>query len=301
MSVQPLATFPSPLRYPGGKRKVGNFIKLLLLENELVGCDYVEPYAGGASVALSLLYEEYAQRIHINDIDRSVIAFWRAVLDHTDELCARITDTSVSVDEWRRQRAVQLATDADELDLAFSTFFLNRTNRSGIIRGGIIGGKDQGGAWKLDARYNKTNLIHRVEKAARFRNRITVTDFDAAEFLSDWKRQRGDLAFMYLDPPYYVKGEGLYENAYTDADHRKVRDLVHKLPIPWVVSYDPAPAILALYEGHSDVRYSLSYSAGDRQRGDEVMYFSHGLIVPDVDSPSCVPMSVVDAARRRTT
>lgn len=301
MSLQPLATFPSPLRYPGGKRKVRNFMKLLLLGNDLVGCDYIEPYAGGASVALSLLYEEYAARIHINDIDLSVIAFWRAVLDHTDELCARIADTPVTIEEWHRQRAVQLATDADELDLAFSTFFLNRTNRSGIISGGIIGGKAQAGTWKVDARYSKANLIQRVQKAARFRNRITVTDYDAAELLPDWERPPDHPAFMYLDPPYYVKGDGLYENFYTDGDHRRIRDLVHKLAIPWVVSYDPAPAILTLYDGHPDVRYSLSYSAADRQGGDEVMYFSNGLIVPAVESPSCVPVSVVDAARQLTT
>ena len=183
--------FPSPLRYPGGKGKVANFMKLLFTENDFVGWDYVEPYAGGASVALALLFEDYAAHVHINDINRSVYAFWRVVLDQPDELCARILDTRVSTAEWRRQRKVQMAVDPAPLDLAFSTFFLNRTNRSGIITGGIIGGQGQDGTWKLDARYNKSDLVRRIQKVARFRGRITLTQLDAFEFLEPWVANTG--------------------------------------------------------------------------------------------------------------
>src|SRR5215218_6813135 len=92
--------FHSPLRYPGGKRKVANFIKLLMLENDLVGHAYAEPYAGGGSVALSLLYEEFASEIHINDLNQSVFAFWNAVLNETEALCRRISDVTVTMQEW---------------------------------------------------------------------------------------------------------------------------------------------------------------------------------------------------------
>ena len=200
--------YPSPLRYPGGKGKVANYLKLLMLRNGLVGSEYVEPYAGGASVALALLFERYASHVHINDLNRSVYAFWNAVLERTDELCDLVGRVDVTVEEWYRQREVQHQDDSDPLVLGFSTFFLNRTSRSGIIGGGIIGGKDQTGAWKIDARYRPEDLVRRIRRIARYRSRITLTRLDAADMLRD-TLPAIDSAFVYLDPPYYVKGEGL--------------------------------------------------------------------------------------------
>lgn len=298
MGHQSLDLFPSPLRYPGGKRKVSNFVKLLLLENDLTGGEYVEPYAGGASVALALLFESYASHIHINDIDRSVYAFWHAVLEDTDRLCARIRNTKVTITQWYRQRAVQAATDPDELDLAFSTFFMNRCNRSGIITGGIIGGKDQNGPWKLDARYNKADLIRRIEKIARFRSRISLTSTDAHDFLTTWTTPPDEPTFIYLDPPYYVKGAGLYENFYEHEHHVEIAKRVRQLKTPWIVSYDAAPEILEFYSGAASYRYNLNYSAAGRYSGSEVMFFSNRLFIPDVDSPAGISARQVETARR---
>jgi DNA adenine methylase len=286
--------FPSPLRYPGGKGKIANYLKLIFLRNNLVGHGYAEPYAGGASVALTLLYEEFASHVYINDLNRSVFAFWDAVLNHTEGLCSRIFDTRVNMREWRRQRAVQLVSDPDPLDLAFSTFFLNRTNRSGIIRGGIIGGKDQSGVWKLDARYNKLDLIRRIQKAARFRSRISLSGCDAAHYITNILPTCGPRVFVYLDPPYYVKGEGLYEHFYTHDDHVRIAALLSALKIPWVVSYDAAPSLMQLYTGAKGLRYRLSYSAAQRTRGQEVMFFSPQLVRPAIPSPANIRTSVVD-------
>jgi len=282
--------FPSPLRYPGGKGKIANYFKLLFLENGLTGADYVEPYAGGAGVALALLYEDYADVVHINDINVGVHAFWAAALDRTAELCGLIAETPVTMDEWHRQRGIQAAGDAaDPLELAYSTFFLNRVNRSGIIAGGIIGGQAQDGAWKLDARFNRDDLIGRIRKVGRFRSRIVLTRLDAAEVLSRWQDEDRP-AFIYLDPPYFVKGEGLYDNFYGPEDHEDIARVVAKLPHPWVVSYDAAPEISTLYAGHQGISYSLSYSAQARYRGSEVMYFSARLKVPE-DLPTQVRSS----------
>ena len=154
--------FITPLRYPGGKGRLSQFVADIIQDNGLTGGHYVEPYAGGSAVALSLLMLEYASHVHINDLNRSVHAFWEAVLSDTDRLCARIKSKRISMAEWNRQRAIQADLDADPLDLAYSTFFLNRTNRSGIILGGVIGGKNQDGPWKLNARFNKLDLIQRI-------------------------------------------------------------------------------------------------------------------------------------------
>jgi DNA adenine methylase len=297
LAVAGIERYPSPLRYPGGKAKLANFVKLLMLRNRLVGADYVEPYAGGASVALSLLFEEYASHIHINDLNRSVYAFWRCALDNTDTLCARITEACFDVDEWDRQRAVQSDPDADLLDLAFSTFFLNRTSRSGIIsRSGMIGGRHQTGTWKMDARFNRENLVQRIRRVGRFRSRITVSGVDAKDYLVEKLPGLGDSCFVYLDPPYYLKGSDLYENFYEHEHHAKISRLVRQLKVPWVVSYDAVPQIKKLYSGFRSSRYSLSYTAARRYSGAESMFFHPDLQIPKVKSVAAVTAADVASA-----
>lgn len=286
----------SPLRYPGGKGKVANYMKLLFLENDLLGVDYVEPYAGGASVALALLFEDYAGHVHINDINAGVYAFWDAVLHDTEELCGRILSTPVTVAEWQQQRETHRDPGATGLELGFATFFLNRTNRSGIISGGVIGGLNQVGKWKIDARYMSDELVMRIRKIRRFRSRISLTRKDAADVLRAWCHPDRPPAFLYLDPPYYVKGGDLYDNFYGPADHELVAQLVGRLPHPWLVSYDAAPEISAMYSDSAANRYDLSYSAANRIRGSEVMFSSSGLVLPH-EGPAGVASTVVERAR----
>jgi DNA adenine methylase len=293
--------YPSPLRYPGGKRKLANFVKLLYLENDLVGSEYIEPFAGGASVALALLFEEYASHIHINDLNRSVFTFWRILLDRPEELCERVERARLNMSEWARQRAIQDDPDADELDVAFSTFYLNRTSRSGIIGGGPIGGYKQSGGWKVDARFKKTDLIRRLKRVARFRTRITVTGQDAACYLRTELPKLGNRpVFVYLDPPYYVKGvkrSGLYQNSYEHGDHVKIARLVRRLKAPWIVSYDAAPAIEDLYGRYASLSYSLHYSAHIAHYGSERMFLSPRLRLPSIASPAYVSTSLLDDLR----
>ena len=294
--------YPSPLRYPGGKGKVANYVKLLLLKNGLIGTDYLEPYAGGASVALSLLFEEYVSTIWINDLNRSVHAFWEAVLDNPEELCERTMSVPLTVAEWEQQRGVQCMASPGAVDLAFSTFFLNRTNRSGIIAGGgVIGGKDQTGTWKIDARFNRAELCKRLRKIARYKSRIKLTRLDAAGLLADLPVDSSSSMFAYLDPPYYVKGEGLYDNFYSSADHANLAGVVKRLECKWMVSYDAAPEILKLYSGVPTLRYSLLHTARSSRLGAEAMFFSPGLELPDTESAAGVATDDVVRARHATS
>lgn len=294
-----LSRYPSPLRYPGGKGKISNFVKLLMIENDLVGYDYVEPYAGGASVALSLLYEGYADRAFINDLNPGIHAFWSSALTQTDALCSLIEKTPVTMEVWHQQREVINSTTAEGLELGFATFFLNRTNRSGIIGGGVIGGLDQSGPWKIDARYNKPALIERIRKLGRHRGRVVLTNEDAVEYVAAWNDEATDPAFLYLDPPYFEKGEGLYDNFYDAADHAQIADAVSTLVHPWIVSYDARPEITALYPDATTIRYGLTYSAAaKRAKGAEIMFFSEHLAVPG-QLPGEVSTKQVDTAKRR--
>lgn len=277
----------SPLRYPGGKGKVARFVREIIRANSLSDGQYVEPYAGGAAVAWELLITGVVRRVMINDISRPVFAFWDSVLNDTENLCRLISDRPVTVAEWDVQKEIfRRHETADELELGFAFFFLNRTNRSGILNAGIIGGRDQTGNWKIDARFNKDDLISRIRKIAVLRNRIELTQLDAIEMLStkakDWKRK----TLLYIDPPYFEKGHFLYHDAYQSKDHVLLAAEVNRLEgVNWIVSYNDVRPIHDLYERSPWLQYSLSYSARNRTRGREAMFFSDGLVVPDMPKP----------------
>lgn len=282
MNKVSVGPYYSPLRYPGGKRKLATVIQSVFEANGFSGRHYIEPYCGGAAVALAVLFSEHAQHVHINDLSRSVFAFWFTVLRKPEELCSWINTVPVTMDEWHRQREIQDQEEAPLFELACATFFLNRTNRSGILKGGVIGGKDQRGNWKLDARFNRKELIKRVQRIARYRDRISLYNLDANVFLRDVHPCLPP-SLTYLDPPYFSKGDGLYRNYYTGTDHRSIAKRILQLGHAWIVTYDYAPEIMNLYRTCHSYRYSLSYSAQRRFRGQEVMFLSKDLRLPLVE------------------
>jgi DNA adenine methylase len=271
----------SPLRYPGGKTKLAEYVKALFRHNRLMGGHYVEPYAGGASIALSLVLEEFVERVHINDLDRSVWAFWAAVLDDCDALCSKIETTQVTMDTWAEQREVQKNKESvSTLDLGFSTFFLNRTNRSGILTAGVIGGKNQNGNFKIDARFNRDDLIKRIRLISEHRSQINLYNLDAVKLLDNVVPTLPDKTLVYLDPPYYVKGGDLYEHHYQHKDHAEVAGASRRIQQHVMVSYDDVPEIRKLYSDYQFVSYSLSYCAQNRYRGTEAIFLGHTLECP---------------------
>lgn len=293
-----MTRYSSPLRYPGGKGKVANFIKLLLIENSLCGVDYIEPYAGGASVALSLLFDGYVSRVRINDLNKGVHSFWVSALSDPDAFCSKIMTIPLTLEEWQRQKSIHSDADASVEDLGFATFYLNRTNRSGIVsRGGVIGGNEQKGQWGIDARFNREALCERIKKLSNYKSKISVTKTDAAKLIQSVSKGRGE-KFLYLDPPYYVKGARLYDNFYTHEDHVKICSAVQALKCPWVVSYDAAPEILKMYAKSRSIRYTLGYSASKVMQGTEVMFFSEGMQLPKVASPAGIRTQEVQGVRR---
>ncbi|GAB3311313.1 DNA adenine methylase [Luteimonas notoginsengisoli] len=254
--------FASPLRYPGGKGRMGPWLATLMRANGLTGGCYIEPYAGGAGAALFLLLQGYAGRIVINDADPAIFAFWDCVVNRTEVFIRRIARTTPTMEARSHAKQVLERTEHYEpLDVAFSTFLLNRTNRSGILNGGVIGGKAQAGTYKLDARYNKENLIARIRSIGALREKIQVYGMDALEFFERiGSRLPPKKSLIYLDPPYYVKGSQLYRNCYQHDDHVAVSEVVKSLTRPVLVTYDDALEIRKMYGGMSWTLFNLKYS-----------------------------------------
>lgn len=281
-----MATSYSPFRYPGGKQILARVLGHLIKLNGREGGIHVEPYAGGAGAALSLLFGEHVGHLMLNDADPSVHAFWSSILTRTKSFLKLLRDTPLSVAEWERQRQIYLQPSRhSRLRLGFATFYLNRCNRSGIIgNAGLIGGRNQTGRWKLDARFNRTELARRIERIAMYRDRIQLHNLDAIQFLRQHVSTSELLrrAFVYLDPPYYLKGSQLYLNHYKPADHERLAAyLMHNAKFTWVLSYDNVPEIRRLYAGLRQVQFRLGYSAREWRVGKEIMISKHEVAFPD--------------------
>lgn len=273
----------SPLRYPGGKGKLAPFMKVLIEKTGHKGGTYIEPFAGGAGIALDLLENDIVSQIVINDLDKGIYSFWRAILSETDRFVEAVHEVSVSVEEWKRQREILLHADNKySFELGFSTFYLNRTNRSGIINGGIIGGLEQNGGWKLDARFNKDNLINRILNIAKKKESIHLYNKDVVSLTKKYLPKYEKNAFVYFDPPYFKKGKQLYLNFFNEQDHVRIEKMIREfVNCDWVITYDDVPEIANIYVNHKLRRFDLNYSVAQKRKASEIIIFSNEDMIPD--------------------
>jgi DNA adenine methylase len=274
----------SPLRYPGGKACLSNFLAELANLNGIRGGTYLELYAGGSGAALNLLFNNVFSNIHINDFDYHIYAMWYSMLNYPGSFIKKIKETEISIQEWHRQQNIfELGSFGDVLDVGFATFFLNRTNRSGILfKAGPIGGFDQTGNYKLDVRFNKTELINRIEKISEYRQQIQLTNLDALEIIKDLNTYHKSTQNLlaYLDPPYYKKGKLLYLNNYSHKDHENLAEAIGKLnAVRWLITYDNVKEIKAMFSNYRMSNFNLSYTLQSKSINTELLIFSENLIV----------------------
>ncbi len=274
----------SPLRYPGGKAGLAPFLTDVLDLNDLRGSTYFEPYAGGAGAALGLLADDVVTEIFINDADFRIYSFWRTILDEPAWFIERISTATLDLTEWRSYREICInPAGHSQRDVGFSAFYMNRCNRSGVLNGGPIGGYEQCGDWRLDVRFTKATLIERVQEISKFKSRIHVYNDDAVFFLKA-KLPKGNArkkAFVYLDPPYVVKGQRLYMNAYESDDHSDIAKYLRSQQLlPWVMSYDDAELVRKLYQEQQIAFLPINYSLQEKRAANELVIAPHSIRLP---------------------
>jgi DNA adenine methylase len=267
----------SPLRYPGGKSAMTDFLAKTMSSLDLHGATYVEPYAGGAGAALALLERGDVSRIVINDLDRALFAVWESIVNDTEAFLRLVVDTPVTLDTWDEQKRIYKdGTQVGTLELGFATFFLNRTNRSGVLNAGVIGGRAQAGTYRIDARYNKITLAARIERIGAKSRQIDVTNQDGLDVIRTHIDNSN--SFIYADPPYFDKGSFLYLNAFGAEDHKALSNVLNAAPNGnWLLSYDNAPEIVNLYPKRFQDTFALNYSAHRNEKAKELLIASDTL------------------------
>lgn len=266
----------SPLRYPGGKTFLFPFFDETIKKHGLSDVTYVEPFAGGAGAALALLFLEKVDRIVINDFDKAVYSFWKSAVLNSADFIERIKSTPVTIEERLRQKAIYESPNSSEFDLGFATFFLNRTNVSGILNGGPIGGNEQKGEWKINARFNKEALSEKIYQLALYKNRISIFNKDGVNLIHKYLNKKN--VFVYLDPPYYEKGSFLYLNHYKKKNHENLAEqLNNNSEAFWILTYDDKDVIRTLYKDRKIINYTLNYNAHRFKKGKEIIILSDAL------------------------
>ena len=271
----------SPLRYPGGKSKLAPFVSLVIKKANLQKPVYIEPFAGGAGTALKLLFDGTVSEIVINDYDKAIYSVWKAILSDTERFIDFIENVPLDIPEWRRQKNIYSNNgNRYSFELGLAAFYLNRTNHSGILSAGPIGGYEQKGKYLIDARFNREKLVERIRVLSKYKSKIHIYNKDVRSFINNYMDKYVDNAFVYFDPPYFNKGKDLYKNYFILRDHMEVSKLVHQLQCPWMVTYDNVDEIINLYREYTRKYFDLNYSVANSGKKSEVMFLSQDSLCP---------------------
>jgi len=266
------------LRYPGGKAKIYKTVRDIVVANDLSGKTYCEPYSGGFGLGLKLMLNGDIEKFIINDYDRHIYSFWKSVFSHTKKLIEKIRNTDITIEQWHIQKNIYNNPKGKTIvEIGFSTLFLNRTNFSGILMSGPIGGFEQTGSYLIDCRFNKENIIELIEHIAKFKKNVKVYRKDAIKLIKKLKPIERDV-FYNFDPPYVNKGEELYLNAYKHNDHIALGKEIDNVKTKWIMTYDNVELIKGIYSKYNQVEFDLLYSVSSKRKEKELMISNMQLI-----------------------
>ncbi|MEN3954419.1 DNA adenine methylase [Ligilactobacillus salivarius] len=286
----------SPLRYPGGKTQLSRYVRHLLDINN-VHNTYIEPFAGGFGVALELLFNNDVDQIVMNDFDPSIYSIWNIILNNRNEFINLIKNTPITIEEWFYQKDIRnkLKNDSNSIENAFATFFLNRTNVSGIISAGPIGGLKQQGKYKIDCRFNKEKLIDKINRIYDFRDRIILFNLDANDFIKyELPNFSNSDTFIFYDPPYFKQGQNLYLSFINEKEHDILSQNIisYSKDYKWIVTYDTQSEIYDLYAPYvQSYGYNLHYYANKKRLAKEFLFANNNTIVESFGNVNLVSLN----------
>lgn len=276
----------NPLRYPGAKSKLYDYIRKLIIAEHRTGCTFYEPFAGSAAVSLLLLEHEIINKAVLNELDPLLYNFWFSVFNHTDELITLIRDTDITLENWHEfslYRNNEYLHDKTCVQIGFAGLFLNRTNFSGILKANPLGGLNQQSKYTIDCRFNKNKIINSIQSLSLYRNKIELYNLDAIDFMKQALRyKRNRTTFVYIDPPYYKEGSNLYRCFYTHEQHVLLSKFILSKAYPWLISYDNAKEIRKMYEQLTPLTIHMDYSVHTSRNAEELLISN--MEIPPIES-----------------
>lgn len=271
----PRSRWLSPLRYPGAQRRLVPYIRSAIHYNDVEPTLFIEPFAGGASVAIQLLGEGTVEQIGLADKDKLVSAFWKVVFSEPEWLIDRVQEVEPSLELWKALKTQVADGQLDLYQRAFACLYLNRTSFSGILHphAGPLGGYEQDSEHDIACRFSKDNIIDRIRRLGNLRNRVAFVwnkSWRGSITLIGDMQSRGSISddvFYYLDPPFFNKSEKLYQHSFGSSDHAQLRNQLTLLDDNWLLSYDDCEKVWQYYGGLGLTGGSLSFVYGPKSNG----------------------------------
>ena len=273
----------TPLRYPGGKTWLLDYVKAFARFHKLSSTTIVEPYGGSASISVGLIRSQLVTDATVCERDPLIVAFWNVAIHRNEELIEYLSSLEINMETWyglRRYLDLEKTNLQNELEAAGAFLFFNRTNYSGIIKGGPLGGKKQLSKYKLNCRFNKGRIADKIRSLKALEDKLKIIQIDGLEYMKNHALQSPDNVFFYVDPPYYGAGKDLYRFYFTDFDHQQLSAFLTGTEIPWLLSYDDAEFIRNLYQKKSNLPVYTDYQSGHLRRGVKELLISNYVIPP---------------------
>lgn len=291
-----LPRYLSPLRYPGGKGRMGPYLADLmasqygLLEVEI----WAEPFAGGLGAGLHVLAADVAEEVWFCETNPALAALWRMIRTDLDDLARRIELTNPTIDLFyaSREMVKNAATTGghDDQELAVAALILNRCSRSGIVAPNVgpIGGKDQAGKYTVKSRFDPAKVAARLRALSPYTQRLRQYDCSGIEFLRGLDGGVGieEEMLAFVDPPYTDVGNDLYGRGMSVAEHRELAWILNTSPMRWALTYDATPHIWTdWYPNRAVMEYGISHSAHKQHADTEYLIVSDNLILDPIRAP----------------
>ena len=238
----------SPFRYPGGKTWLVPRLREWLGSMDTRPKDFIEPFAGGGVISLTVAFENLAERVIMVELDEDVTAVWKTILGKENEwLVNRILTFELSAETARDALSKKPKSIREH---AFNTLLRNRVSHGGILAPGSGFIKNGENGKGITSRWYPETIAKRIRHISTVRSRINLVHGDGIDVMSKHKND-GDAVF-FIDPPYTAAGKKAGARLYKHStiDHEQLFCMASELAGDFLMTYDNAYGIHELADKH---------------------------------------------------